>query len=388
MATVYISIGTMKTGTTAIQTFLRENDEIMQKQGYCYPFMNLGIHKKYNDRNAHFLVYRAEDLEGEQKKAAEKAVREHAYEILGKLAEKYENIVLSDELIWHRSQKNEHFWEKLGPNFAKIGCDIKVIVYLRRQDLLIQSLYNQSVKSMPRTSKSFHECINGDFFDYYPLDYAKQLERIASGIGKENLIIRVYEKGQFEGEEQSIFSDFAKSIGLDISKGFTREKVEHNIGLNGNYLEIKRILNEIPEYAQMDDFMRTPIYRANGCKITDYQNAKTSLFTYEEQKEYLSRFEESNRRVAKEFLEREDGVLFADSIEELPLWQIEQERMYRDVLMAMGEVLCVQEMKIRKLEEQCAELKGLEKNYMAMYNSLIFRGYRKVRDSVKGKKEK
>ena len=32
MGTVHLSIGTPKTGTTAVQTFLRENEELLHKQ--------------------------------------------------------------------------------------------------------------------------------------------------------------------------------------------------------------------------------------------------------------------------------------------------------------------------------------------------------------------
>ena len=59
MTTVYISIGTQKTGTTALQTFLGKNNEALHKQNCSYPFMDLNIEKKYDNRNAQFLVWRA-----------------------------------------------------------------------------------------------------------------------------------------------------------------------------------------------------------------------------------------------------------------------------------------------------------------------------------------
>lgn len=389
MATVYLSIGTVKTGTTALQTFLRENDEVMQKQGFCYPLMKLGIYKKYEDRNGHFLVYRSENPDIQQRKPEEKAVREKAYTILGELAKTHENIILSDELIWHRSNGNVHFWERLRPNFAKIGCDVKVIVYLRRQDLLIQSLYNQSIKALPRTALKFEDYIKKNQF---PLDYAANLDRIAAGIGKENLIVRVYEKGQFSGEEHSIFSDFAECVGLKITEEFTRDRILSNTGLEGNYIEIKRLLNALPEYQKSGDFMKMAVWRASGTNGVGARHAKTSFFTYEEQKEYLSRFEESNRRVAKEYLGREDGILYRESVQELPVWQVDKEQMYADIIMSMGELFCAQEQKIEELQKQYRDLedtlKELKCENKTMYNSLIFRGYRKVRNGFGGKKEK
>lgn len=385
MATVYISIGMMKTGTTALQSFLRENEKALGMQGYCYPYMDLGIHKKYNDRNAHFLVYRSTESDPGKKKEEEKAVRQHAYAILEEQAKQHPNIILSDELIWHRSIKNENFWKRLGPNFEKIGCKVKVVVYVRRQDLLIQSLYNQSVKSLPRTELSFEECMNSSFWDYYPLDYAAQLDRIAEGIGKENLILRVYEKGQFAGEEHSIFSDFAEAVGLDLTGDFTRDTVQNNIGLNGNYLEIKRILNGLPEYAASEvDIMRSAVYLANQSQVAGYQNAKTSMFSYEDQIAYVKKFADSNARVAREYLGREDGILFYEPVKELPRWQTDQNTMYQNLILVMGEMFLEQDEKIRKLQEECAVLKAQNKTVL---NSAIFRGYNKIKKLVKGEEK-
>lgn len=389
MATVYLSIGTVKTGTTALQTFMRENDLVMQKQGYCYPLMDIGIYNKYVDRNGHFLVYRSEKENREDRKVEEKAVRDRAYKILEESAQKHNHIILSDELIWHRSRSNPHFWERLRPNFAKIGCDVKVIVYLRRQDLLIQSLYNQSIKALPRTALTFDDYVKETQF---PLDYAENLERIVKGIGRENLIVRVYESGQFEGEEHSIFSDFAKCVGLELTEDFTRNRILSNVGLNGNYLEIKRLLNALPEYQESNDFMKVPIWQASGTKVSGSHHAKTSFFTYEAQKEYLRQFDESNQRVAREYLGRENGVLFEEEVKELPVWNVEKEQMYQDIILSMGELFCAQEQKIVELQNEYNELKDALKNLKnenkSMYNSVIFRGYRKVRNGFGGKKEK
>lgn len=35
--TLYVHVGTTKTGTTAIQSFCIDNDEVLHRKGYCYP---------------------------------------------------------------------------------------------------------------------------------------------------------------------------------------------------------------------------------------------------------------------------------------------------------------------------------------------------------------
>lgn len=55
MATVYLCIGTQKTGTTSLQYFMRANEDVLKKQSYSYPYMELGMSDAfYKNRNAHF----------------------------------------------------------------------------------------------------------------------------------------------------------------------------------------------------------------------------------------------------------------------------------------------------------------------------------------------
>lgn len=47
MATVYLCIGTQKTGTTSLQYFMRANEGVLKEQGYSYPYMDIGIPDAY-----------------------------------------------------------------------------------------------------------------------------------------------------------------------------------------------------------------------------------------------------------------------------------------------------------------------------------------------------
>jgi len=380
MTTVYLCVGMQKTGTSALQKFLRDNEEELKKQNCCYPYLKLGIDKKYNNRNGHFLVYRAIELEGEARKQRELEVQSTAFETLKELAKEYKTIILSDELIWHRCQKIEDFWVQTVEKFRKINCEVKFHVYLRRQDLFIQSLWNQSIKAMPRIDKSFRECMETNHFKYYPLDFYEHLQHISEKVGRENLIVRVYERGQFEGEEHSLFSDFFKSVHLKLTKDFVEEENERNIALDGNYLEIRRWMNSIPKYKEMEDFMRSAVYNANEDLVLKGTLKKTGMFSYEEQLEFLKRFEESNRKVAIEYFGRKDGILFYDSVKKMTQWQLDPENMYRDIILTMGNAFCTQEKKIEYLEER---LKLVEDVLKAIDRSAIFRGYRFLQQKLK-----
>lgn len=51
MKTLYIHIGTPKTGTTSIQNFCGLNREKLKEQGVLYPIMNYHYERKSVNRN-------------------------------------------------------------------------------------------------------------------------------------------------------------------------------------------------------------------------------------------------------------------------------------------------------------------------------------------------
>lgn len=356
MATVFLCIGLPKTGTTAIQSFLRENDSLLKEQGYCFPELWRAEDGRYKDRNGHFLL-------------CDPGEKEKQFQKIKKLAKTYPNIILSDEAIWKAGCKRKGFWKETAERFGQIGCRLRVIVYLRRQDLFVQSLWNQNVKSKTvNWTKTFDECIEQDSFSYFPLDYHKGLTKIAKHVDLSDMIVRVYEQEQFEGEGNTIFSDFLRCVGSDMCDRYTNEKVKSNPGLRDNFIEIKRIINNVPEYCGMEDFMSKSVKAANQSLIQDVLHADTSMFSYEEQKKFLEQFEKGNRRVAKEFLGRPDGRLFYQEVERLPKWEMDQDVIYRDIIVLVTEALCEQEKKILRIQEDLKQMR----------DNVLFKAYRKV----------
>lgn len=192
MSTVYLSIGFPKTGSTAVQTFLRENEGLLEKEGYCFPDFTkvLGDGNRYRDRNAHFLAYNA----GSLKLRDEAVIRQRGLQELGRLAQSFPNIILSDELLCKSSVRRKNFWTDLLEDFQKAGCELKVIVYLRRQDLFIESWWNERVKSKHFEAMTFTEFLeDGKIFEW-PLDYYEFLKHTEKYIKRENLIPRVYDR--------------------------------------------------------------------------------------------------------------------------------------------------------------------------------------------------
>lgn len=349
IATVYLCIGTMKTGTTSLQSFMRRNAVELDKQGYCYPQIPV-FGKNTHNRNASFLIYRSTNEDENKKKSEEWEVRKKGYEIVAETAQNYENIVLSEELIWHHS-KRKNFWAEMKEEFERIGCQVKIVVYLRRQDELVQSLWNQNVKSDQRWYITFAEFINEKQYSYFPLNYYRKLNQIAEAVGKENVIVRVYEAGQFGGSQNNLISDYTSALGIELNDNFKKLDASANQRMRGNFIEIKRIANSVPEYREMSNFLVEYIMKADEAKEELCPSGKTSLFSYEEQNAFMNQYLKSNERVAREYLGREDGVLFRKPLEELPHLKFPSEELYKDFMMLMVQYICKQERRIQYLEE-------------------------------------
>lgn len=381
MSTIYLCIGTMKTGTTALQNFMRANQKVLDEQGFCYPFTNTGPIRKIKNRNAHFMLYQPEHEQDH--------VQQRGYQKLQELAQTYPNIILSEELIWNHAQKVEDFWPNVLENVTKIGCQLKVIVYLRRQDELIQSLWNHAVKMDWRLPLCFEDYISQERYTYFPLDYYSQLCEIGTIVGKENLIVRVYEKDQFEGAGHTIMSDLLHVLGLEMTEKFTIEDAPRlsNPGLKGNFIEMKRILNGIPEYREMPDFMRAALISANIYQAQVNPAPRQSLFTPSAQTAFLGKYAAGNRKIAEEFLGRADGILFREPTPDLLTYQLDQNTLFRDLLTFTAEMFCQQQKAIyaleQKIDQQQKLTNALEKRIARQSPSRIVRFWHKVRDRFK-----
>ncbi len=317
MSNLYLHIGTPKTGTSAIQKFLRLNENLLKKQGFCYPDLGYRYSGVGENRNAHFMVHRENFYSMSDEEAADfrKSEDERFYEGLDKLKEiskEYPNIILSDENIWNGYVKRKDFWRVLKQGLDERNIGLKVIVYLRRQDLAIESYYVQRVKD--KLQLDFDEYIASEKYKYFKLDYYSALEKIAEFTGKENIIVRVYEKQQFEGKNNSLISDFLSVLGLEYDSKWNMDIVA-NTGVYGSFLEVKRILNKIEYFRKPNwtvKYLRTIQEETDGGdKLSECR-----YFTYEGQMDFLSKFEASNQAVAREYLNRCDGILFRDEIPE------------------------------------------------------------------------
>lgn len=355
MSTLYLHIGTPKTATTAIQLFCWENADLLRMKGYDYPKPDYKYDYVRKERNGHFFLGRgSEEVALKYKNAG--------YAMLEESLKNYENVILSDENIWHYTGATDfNPWYELKEFCDLHGTVIKVIVYLRRQDDFIQSWLNQQIQDNVTEvgMQNLSEFLANPryiIFDYYEL-----LERIAKVVGKENITARVFESSKFEGNGHTIQSDFLKQIGLEMTDEFTVADQKANITLSRNVCEIKREINKII-------FDRKDAKRFFKKVTTSYQEAcknkeNSQWFSLEERQEFLSTLADSNEKLAREYFGLDAETPFHTDMRDLPKWTPDNAYMREDIIQyfAAADLLLLEE--IQKLKDNASKNKKKLKEY-------------------------
>tara|TARA_R110002110_G_scaffold3754_1_gene19523 strand:- start:51050 stop:52003 length:954 start_codon:yes stop_codon:yes gene_type:complete len=176
MTTLYLHIGTHKTGSTATQNYLYQHRDELISRGILYPSAGL-------EGTAHHRLCWAC---GQGDHTADPGLVISACQSIAAEAEQAEaDVILSSEEFEYL-QDLEHL-EVLQEYF-----DVKVVLYVRKQDHYLESKYNQQVRSYrTRYSGSIYQFLT-TFNFYVQFNYNLVAQRWENVFGQENLIVRPY----------------------------------------------------------------------------------------------------------------------------------------------------------------------------------------------------
>lgn len=191
--------GLHKTGTTTIQQVLHRNRDALARQGVFYPYPPEGA-----GHNSFFRPERAHELQ-------------HALEAF--LDSGRPRLLLSAEDL------STHFLTparaaSIRDVFAKM-FDIEIVLYLRRQDRLKESVFSEIVK------RGFTGTIEQD--SHYALDFLARLDTLADTFGRTALRVRLYrEEPPCPGW---LVGDFCAAAELDAA-ALEGDATRHNRGFH------------------------------------------------------------------------------------------------------------------------------------------------------------
>jgi hypothetical protein len=286
---LYLHIGRPKTGSTALQSFLYRNREVLARQGVCYP--ETGRYQRASHKLSLVYLPKLADSEAVKGISADKLYADLATEIL--------NSGLGTAVI-----SSEHFWlmnPKDIPASLREQFDIKIVAYVRRQDEVLVSSFIQEVKGGNLS-------IDIDLNDYISdngrlnlLDYDQVLQRWAGVFGQQNIQVRLYET---LAEQHGIERDLLQLIGVASVTDLIFSDIRRNVSPP---LEVLRLIEEL-EGLDLDVFSKRRLIalfsKASHVLDDGEGTSATALFTLAQRQRVLSNFADSNSRLGQTFLDQ------------------------------------------------------------------------------------
>jgi hypothetical protein len=296
---IHLHIGLPKTGTTSLQAFLRLNRQRLARQGIEYPetcqsgagnatpaalVLLGGLPDYFLQANPEFGDKR--DFESLWLDVAGSA-RGPESSILASS----EEIAEIDPAEFDRRTRFD-------------GQRKRIIVFLRRQDEMLESMYLQMVRA-GLCDRSF-ETFLGDYLGKDGgrdniLRYHDMLERWCSAFGRENVKVLLYENGP---QGSRLYERFLEVIGVRWTAGF-EVPPRLNDALHPLAAEYLRQLNKAGTSTR--DRRSTVLLAARQLGL---QAKKVRLLSPSRRAEVMELFAAQNRRVAQDFFPQAGWTLF------------------------------------------------------------------------------
>ena len=288
MKTLVIHAGSHKTGTSSIQRFLFKNKVHLEEK-------SISVFNKISHPN-YWVIPRFED------NGVRVSFRNGLIHELSKL--NGNNVIISSEnFSWINSRRQlSKFVSEAKNNFDFV----KVIFYLRRQDKQIVSHHQQGSKNINFIERYF---FGSDaraipryrkHFDHY-FNYEQRLLKWADATGKENILIRVYEKDRLYNSD--VVEDFIRLVGIDIKP----ESIRDNQSNGREKVLISHMMNQNNIVQRRHEFIEK--YLLNDEKL---------LPCREDAREFYERYRVSNCNLNKAFDISESVELFDDDFSFYP----------------------------------------------------------------------
>lgn len=283
MVKLYIHIGSHKTGSTTIQHALKEKSESGLKEGWRYVktpkcVKELMVVNEYNST-----------IVNNFKKALKKNIKPHnevthhvmsSESIMGNPDNGYKNSAIVARILREATQE----------------YDVSIIVYLRRQDDFVESMYTQNIHQ----GRSFDF---NTFFDAFKsteaLNYRRILNDFELAFNKENLIVKSYHMASKMG----LLNDFAGVIDSRLLLESTKKR--KNPSYSKSALEIARICN--PNLNKEDQWKMRTSLQASMMKSKE---ESFSFLSPDLREEFLRKHVSSNKDIADRYFGGDLSKLF------------------------------------------------------------------------------
>ena len=292
---LFLHIGLPKTGTTSIQAYCLKNRRHLGQNGILYPTTGLQGpgHMKLSAAFISMFQKRRGVVEDQADNSGFSKYSQSLKKEIASAASNIDSMLISSERF---SIVQGEGLERLIDTFENMR--VQPILYLRRQDLLAESLHAQAY----RVRSPYFRPENllqpqKTTFRFWDL-----VEIWRNAFGADNLIVRKFQK-------RSVTFDFLEALGVRNTDKLPAE-FRLNAGLSRDAMEYMRHHTDL-QYG-------TPDYVRVESRLVEYSKIKPTpaqykrFFSPQQRVQLLENYQEQNRRVASELFG--ESELFADEL--------------------------------------------------------------------------
>ncbi len=239
----FLHIGTPKTGTSSIQTFLAENGTLLTEHGLLYPLAGRthGEQSTVRQVGLALSVLPVDRPETGFDRIFGLATREHKVEFKQAFTRQLETelhrtkanrIVISDEGMYSFLSR-PHDIRQLGDFLRPYFDRIRIVVYLRAPESFVESFYSQHLKMGGIEDL-------GEFAQKqkWVLSYGSRLKLWQDAFGRDSLVVREFSRPSLHHGD--IVSDFFKTVlDIDIEMPPSERQVNTSITPTGQALLLR-----------------------------------------------------------------------------------------------------------------------------------------------------
>ena len=298
-----LHVGMGKTGTSSIQFFLRDNRERLGDVGVLFPatpgtarHQRLTQFVRTEEELANSQEWRREtqyELATFHKAFQQDVIAEIEQSGLGR-------VLLTDEVLFKCS---DEALRRLAELTRSISDELRLVVYLRRQDDHLISRYQQEVKvGEILRLRVWAEQDMSDLYDYYA-----RLQAHQRFLAPDQLVVRRYERDAFAGG--SIYQDFLDAAGIELQADRLERGPDRNTGLDAESVEFLRVLNTYRvEYEGATPGLIDNRHLVQ--QLAEHTLGPVLSLPASRLDRFMAQWDESNERTARQFLGDPDGTLF------------------------------------------------------------------------------
>ena len=292
---LYLHIGYPKTGTSSLQNFCAQNEVLLRDSGLLYPSTGrIGA--------AHYGFSFRLDLGSYQKSDELPSLDQLLSDLEQEIADTgVTRVLLSSESFVLADSPDD-------VRDAFQNFNVKIVVYLRRHDRAFESAYAQSMKlgqapPWDPTIESYilHQMAAGQV----PYDYLTTLRHWAKTFGHDNIIVRPFEKT--EGKA-TLYTDFLSALGVVASQEIQLPERRNSSASYPALVAMGKVQRSPAAPYVRKAFLRK-LFQVDAAAG---RSSETQLLSPSNRVAIVERYQPMYTAIAREFLGRSDGRLFAE----------------------------------------------------------------------------